>query len=260
MKDVNILIQNGVDIDKSLELFGDINMYNESLGDFMAEIDNKLYKISHFKDNQDMYNYSILVHSLKTDARYFGFTLLGDLAYEHELKSKENNIIYVNNNYNVLMQEANKIVALVKKYLASEESKVETKPNEETIIPEINKKILLVADDSEIILNFVKKVFITEYEVLQAKDGGEAIKYLKENPNIEAFLLDLNMPGIDGFKVLEFMKGNNLFEKVPISIITGNDSREINLNAFEYPIVDILQKPFDETSLRTIVERTKNRY
>ena len=158
------------------------------------------------------------------------------------------------------MQEANKIVALVKKYLASEESKVETKPIEETIIPEISKEILLVADDSEIILNFVKKVFINEYEVLQAKDGGEAIKYLKENPNIEAFLLDLNMPGIDGFKVLEFMKGNNLFEKVPISIITGNDSREINLNAFEYPIVDILQKPFDETSLRTIVERTKNRY
>lgn len=258
MKDINLLIQNGVDINKSLELFGDINMYNESLGDFMAEIENKLYKISHFKDNQDMYNYSILVHSLKSDAMYFGFTILANLAYEHEMKSKENNIIYVNENYNSLMEEANKIVSLVKKYLFSEGQTTNDKSKEEVVTN--MQETLLVADDSEIILNFVKKIFINEYNVLLAKDGAEAIEILKETPKIDVFLLDLNMPRVDGFKVMEFMKENNLFIKTPISVITGNDSREINLNAFEYPIVDILQKPFDETSLRTIVERTKNRY
>lgn len=258
MKDINLLIQNGVDINKSLELFGDINMYNESLGDFMAEIENKLYKISHFKDNQDLYNYSILVHSLKSDAMYFGFTILANLAYEHEMKSKENNIIYVNENYNSLMEEANKIVSLVKKYLFSEGQTTNDKSKEEVVTN--MQETLLVADDSEIILNFVKKIFINEYNVLLAKDGAEAIEILKDEPKVDVFLLDLNMPRVDGFKVMEFMKENNLFIKTPISVITGNDSREINLNAFEYPIVDILQKPFDETSLRTIVERTKNRY
>ena len=49
------------------------------------------------------------------------------------------------------------------------------------------------------------------------------------------------MPKVDGFKVLEYMEENNLFSKVPVSIITGTDSVEINLNAFKFPIVDILR-------------------
>ena len=52
MKDKNLLLQNGIDLEKSLELFGDMNMYDESLGDFIREIDNKMYKISHFKEMQ----------------------------------------------------------------------------------------------------------------------------------------------------------------------------------------------------------------
>lgn len=270
MKDKNVLIQNGVDLKKSLELFGDMEMYDESLGDFMAEIENKLYKIAHFKDSQDMPNYAILVHSLKSDAKYFGFNKLAELAYEHELKSKEKNIIFVNDNYNILMEEANKIVLLVKKYLSSATSNiVEAAPqvtnNINTPTIDFNKKTILIADDSEIIINFIKKIFTNEYNLLFASNGEEAINYLNQNNNynLVAFLLDLNMPKVDGFKVLDFMKENNLFSSIPVSIITGNDSREINLNAFEYPIVDILKKPFSESAVKNITERTinsKNRY
>ena len=66
------------------------------------------------------------------------------------------------------------------------------------------------------------------------------------------------MPKVDGFKVLEYMEENNLFSKVPVSIITGTDSVEINLNAFKFPIVDILRKPFTESALNNILERTIN--
>lgn len=265
IKDKNILLQNGVDLNKSLELFGDMIMYDESLGDFMAEIENKLYKIAHFKDAVDMPNYAILVHSLKSDAKYFGFTKLAELAYEHELKSKEKNIIFVNDNYKTLMDEANRIVEVVKKYLSSSNKTVSPiVKSEDTPIKEIsidnNKKTILAADDSEIVINFIKKIFASEYNILIASDGDEAINYLKQNSNysIVAFLLDLNMPKTDGFKVLEFMKENNLFNDIPVSIVTGNDSREINLNAFEYPIIDILKKPFSPEAVKNIVERTIN--
>ena len=265
IKDKNILIQNGVDLNKSLELFGDMTMYDESLGDFMAEVENKLYKIAHFKDAIDMPNYAILVHSLKSDAKYFGFTKLAELAYEHELKSKEKNIIFVNDNYNSLNDEANRIVEVVKRYLSSGSNiisptiKKEDAPSKVFSIDN-NKKTILAADDSEIIINFIKKIFANEYNLLFASDGEEAINYINQNSNykIVALLLDLNMPKVDGFKVLEFMKQNNLFDSIPVSIVTGNDSKEINLNSFEYPIVDILKKPFTPEAVKNIVERTIN--
>ena len=269
MRDKNVLIKNGVDVHKSLELFGDMEMYDESLGDFLAEIGNKLYKIGHFKEMRDMPNYAILAHSLKSDARYFGFTKLADLSYEHELKSKEKNVVFVNDNYDCLITEANRIVELVKQYLTStvntsspvnvnpvqsvQNNTVEICQTEST-----NLKSILVVDDSDIIKNFVKKIFISKYHVLTASDGAEAIKMIEQNQtyNIKAILLDLNMPNVDGFKVLEYMKERNLFGIAPVSIITGNDNREIDLNAFQYPIVDIIKKPFSEQAIKHIVEKT----
>ena len=272
MKDKNILIQNGVDLNKALDLFGDMEMYNESLGDFMSEIDNKLYKISHFKENHDMANYAILVHSLKSDAKYFGFTVLAEMAFAHEQESKANNTVYVNENYSALINEANKVVAFVREYLASTSGGSETPsptPMAEQVpesapaaepTPEVSispgMRTILVVDDSEIIVNFVKKILSSDYNVITAADGAEAIRIIESNQNITAMLLDLNMPNVDGFKVLSHMKENNIFDRIPVSVITGNDSKEIDYNAFEYPIIDILKKPFSESGVRSIVQKT----
>ncbi len=263
MKNKNLLIQNGVDVDKSLELFGDMSMYDESLGDFIAEIGNKLYKIGHFKEMGDMPNYAILTHSLKTDAKYFGFVKLAELSYAHELQSKENNVVFVNENYNSLMEEANKIVALVKQYLTSSEkpiiiNSIQNQEPTESCNENTNINSILVVDDSDIIKNFVKKIFINNFHVLTASDGKEAIDIINQNSiyNIKAILLDLNMPNVDGFKVLDFMKEHNLFQKIPVSIITGNDNKEIDLNAFQYPIIDILKKPFSEEAVKNVVDKT----
>ena len=261
MKDQNILIQSGVDLSKSIELFGEMAMYDESLGDFMAEIHGKLSEIARFKEEADMPNYAILVHSLKSDAKYFGFTTLAELAYAHELKSKENNIVFVNDNYHELVNEANKIIELVNRYLGSDGSDVQivapvsAVPAVSTSAPTL---AILVADDSDIIKNYMKKLFANAYLVITASNGVETIAALERETNIAAVLLDLNMPIVDGFKVLEYMKERNLFKQIPVSIITGNDNKEIDQNAFTYPIVDILKKPFTELAIKNIVEKTIN--
>jgi putative two-component system response regulator len=66
------------------------------------------------------------------------------------------------------------------------------------------------------------------------------------------------MPNIDGFAVLEYFKENNLFNKIPVAIITGDDSKEAIEKAFKYPIVDMLNKPFNEKDVKIIVEKTVN--
>lgn len=119
------------------------------------------------------------------------------------------------------------------------------------------KKYLLVVDDSIIITNFVKKIFSDSFEVLVAKDGNEAIQIVKaKKDSIVGMLLDLNMPNCNGFEVLEYFKQKDLFKKISVSLLTGEDSKESISKAFEYPIVDMFSKPFNAEKARNIIEKT----
>lgn len=248
MKDVNILKNNGVNIEKSLELFGDMDTYNETLETFLTEANEKINNIKKYKEIADMANYAILVHSLKSDAKYFGFDKLAELSYNHELESKANHIYYIYDHFDELMDEADRILNLVRQYLGKEIVKKE----EKNIIKD---KTILVVDDSEVISSFIKKLFNNEYNVLLAKDGMEAINNLN-NESLVGMLLDLNMPNVNGFVVLEYMKNNDLFKTIPVSIITGVGNDDIIKKAFEYPVVDVLRKPFNERDIRKVVEKT----
>ena len=119
-------------------------------------------------------------------------------------------------------------------------------------------KTIIVADDSHIIVNIVRKAFDGEYNVLSAENGAQAIELLKQNnlDEIVGMLLDLNMPEVDGFAVLEYLSNNNLFTKVPVSIITGDDDMDVISKAFEYNIIDMLKKPFTVDNVKKIVEKT----
>ena len=117
MRDKALLIQNGVDVDKGIELLGDLETYNEMLEDFIEEVEEKMENITSYKVDSDMENYAILVHSLKSDAKYFGFDKLAEIAYQHEQESKEGNSIFVNENHEELNSEVDRIITLVKKYL-----------------------------------------------------------------------------------------------------------------------------------------------
>ena len=111
------LKENNIDYNKGIELFGSMDMYNSMLSDWYKGINDKWSKIISYKNNKDMTNYSIEVHSLKSDAKYFGFTKLAELSLNHELKSKDNDIEYVNNNFNELEIEYRRILNIVNNYL-----------------------------------------------------------------------------------------------------------------------------------------------
>ena len=146
MRDVNLLINNGVNVKKSLELFGDMATYDDTLGDFLQDINEKEMKIKQTKENGDMANYAILVHGLKSDAKYFGFDKLAELAYNHEMASKENNMYYVTEHFDELITELDRIVHLVKQYLGMEEIGTAT-----TFVAPKKDRALIVVDDSAVI-------------------------------------------------------------------------------------------------------------
>lgn len=119
-------------------------------------------------------------------------------------------------------------------------------------------KTIIVADDSSIIINIAKKAFEGEYDVVGVADGEEAINYIESNnlSDVVGMLLDLNMPKVDGYQVLEYLNNRNLFKTVPVSIITGEEDMDNIKKAFEYPIIDVLKKPFTIDSVRKIIEKT----
>ena len=273
MRDVSFLKENGVDVDKSLELFGDIEMYNDSIIDFINDASKKLEQLKTYKENADMANYAIQVHALKSDARYFGFTKLADMALDQEMKSKANDMYYISDHFDELEKEAEKALNIAKVYLGKEENVKASseKPEEEQteekttddFMNQVEKdKTILIVDDSEVIKNFIQKIFNNKYQILVASDGNEAMRAIEKGmySKLVGVLLDLNMPNVNGFQVLEFFKENNLFERIPVSIITGVGADELVQKAYEYPIVDVLRKPFNENDIKNVVEKTVSRY
>lgn len=114
----NFLIQNGVDVEKGIENTMDFETYDELLLDFCNTFPQEVNKFNAFKLAGDMFNYEIIVHALKSNCRTLGFTSTGEMFYQHELASKQNDINYVNEHYNELITEVNRVYAILSNYKA----------------------------------------------------------------------------------------------------------------------------------------------
>ena len=254
MNDISYLTNNGVDVESGIEFLGDLESYKETLGEFLNLVDKKVENLETCKAANDLENYSIYAHSIKSDARYLGFIKLSEIALKHETQSKALNKDYINTTYNEFLAEIKNAKEIAKNYLG--DAAIQGEKEERKFIE--SDKAVLIVDDSEIIRDFLFKILGQEYECIMADNGNKAIEIL-EGPDfskIKAMFLDLNMPGCNGFDVLEYFKEKNLFDKCPISIITGADDKESIDKAFKYPIIDMLVKPFNEKDVRRIVERT----
>ena len=286
MESIEFLKKNGVDLNKCLELFEDIDTYNETLKGFNSSMSKKVIQIKQALEEEDMPNYAIYVHALKSDCKYFGFMKLANIAFEHEMASKDNNTTFVKEHIEELLVEVDKVQKLVSEYLGENESQLAYKfadinieelpsgtifseeaaitpitADEIEVLDVLEEDIILVADDSEVVRVFVEKAFDDKYEIARACNGQEALKIIKEHENdnrIKAILLDLNMPKVDGFAVLEYLTGANLLKKMPTTIISGDSSKEAISRAFTYEIVDMINKPFSEQKIREAVDKTMN--
>ncbi|MBR3210939.1 MAG: response regulator [Bacilli bacterium] len=114
--DRSYLEKHGADINHALELLGDMEMYNATIQDFLTEVEDKWQRLQDYRDSGDMKNYAIDVHSLKSDCKYLGFMTLADIAYQHELKSKENDLEYVREHFPELEEEYKKTLEVAKNY------------------------------------------------------------------------------------------------------------------------------------------------
>ena len=108
----------GFNFEQALSYLGDMETFNEILKDFYDGLDNQMQEIEKYKQLNDMPNYAILVHALKSNCRSLGIIPFAYEAYKHELAGKDNNATQVSQEFDELYNETNKIVEIVKTYLS----------------------------------------------------------------------------------------------------------------------------------------------
>ena len=103
----------------------------------------------------------------------------------------------------------------------------------------MREKVLIV-DDIELNREILAVALGDEYEVLQASDGVQTIEILKtDSEGITAMLLDLIMPNVDGYAVLDYMREHGLLERIPVIVISAESARDVEVKCLE-KIVDVL--------------------
>ncbi len=108
---------------------------------------------------------------------------------------------------------------------------------------------ILVVDDSGTDRKIIKSM-LEEYEVLLACDGVEALCTIDANPDIDLMILDLNMPNMNGFQVLEMLKSNKRDRRLCTMILTNYDEMENEIKGLQLGAVDYIRKPINMESLR----------
>ena len=118
----------------------------------------------------------------------------------------------------------------------------------------MGEKILIV-DDIDLNREILAVALGDIYPVLEAGNGNQAIAALKEHSDdIAAILLDLIMPELDGYAVLQYMRQQGLMENIPVLVISAESKTEVERECLELGVSDFIRKPFDSVTVRSRVK------
>lgn len=119
-----------------------------------------------------------------------------------------------------------------------------------------SRKAILVVDDSEIDRIILRNILSDDFEVLEAYNGKVALDVILDKMNyLDAILLDVSMPLMDGFSVLQFMK-NKKIGNIPVFLVTAEATRDNVEKAARYNVSEFIGKPFKREE---ILKRLKSR-
>jgi response regulator RpfG family c-di-GMP phosphodiesterase len=118
-----------------------------------------------------------------------------------------------------------------------------------------SKNTILIVDDGELNRAILKKIFEGNYAVLEASNGREAMEKMEQiHDYLAVVLLDIVMPEMDGLAVLAAMGERGLLKKVPVILITAEESPEVEKRSYDLGAADMIKKPFDPYIVRRRVE------
>ena len=119
---------------------------------------------------------------------------------------------------------------------------------------------VLIVDDAKLNRDILKEILGETYNYLEAETGNQAIQMIGENLGIDLMLLDINMPQMNGFEVLEIMKRSQCIAETPVIMISSEDDVDTMRKAYELGITDYITRPFDSVIVKKRVQNTLGLY
>ena len=110
-------------------------------------------------------------------------------------------------------------------------------------------KTILIIDDMEDNINTLMSLLDDKYDILASLDGESGLDILADEENIDLILLDILMPGMDGFEVCRRLKSNFKTKDIPVIFITADNNENTIVKAYEMGGIDYITKPFKAREL-----------
>ncbi|MBD5474900.1 MAG: response regulator [Lachnospiraceae bacterium] len=117
------------------------------------------------------------------------------------------------------------------------------------------KNTILVVDDDKTNLALAQKILMPRYRIAASNSGRGALKYL-ENHRPELILLDINMPDMDGYEVMEQIRAKEETKTIPVIFLTADNLAETEIKCFQMGAMDFVTKPFVPDILFSRVDKT----
>lgn len=211
--------------------------YREMLDSYLNN--SRLEQIGRCYEAENWEEYRIAVHALKSTSMSIGAVTLSEAAKELEFAAKENRIDEIKTKHAGTMEQYEKLLGLIREELCGE---VEQDAAVQEIRTEEKERILVV-DDDVLNLMFAQKLLGEAYHTDCVKSGKEALEYLQTTlPNL--ILLDLHMPEMSGFEVLEQIAKDEALKEIPVVFLTADNDRESEIEGFRRGAQDFIKKPF----------------
>lgn len=122
----------------------------------------------------------------------------------------------------------------------------EQQPERTAAAPVHRRQSVLIVDDSELNRKMLGQMLGSRFDIAEAANGEACLQLLEQNATgISIVLLDIHMPDIDGFTVLEEMNQKNLLEQIPVIMISSEDTVDAVRRAFDLGASDYISRPFD---------------
>lgn len=123
--------------------------------------------------------------------------------------------------------------------------------------------VMLIVDDVEINRVILSQFFEEEYTIYEASNGKEALEILEKTP-ADIMLLDMVMPVMDGFELLEIMQHDEQFRNIPVIVTTSRTDGDTEVKAMKMGVVDFITKPYNPAIVRgwvnNVMDRMKNEH
>lgn len=144
-------------------------------------------------------------------------------------------------------------------YIAKNRKNIVIIENDEDItkeeLDEIKQQVLIV-DDAILNRELLSEMLGNDFRILEASNGAECVEKLKEyGTGISIVLLDMMMPVMDGYEVLDYMNKNHWIDDIPVIMISGEDSESYVRKAYEMGVSDYISRPFD---VKVVYQRVIN--